>query len=488
MPNSSPQERRKRRDDRIDWEELEHAPNVDGMLSYLKRPEGGGSVSATQAVPEGGVAEKVKEPAENINHPSDTLPSISHPKLTTTSAQPIASSDLPLPKFTRTTDFPGVGKRRLHRCVLVQDAHSPGEQVLLNTLYRMAKNPRWGRAESEGSFLVSAPLTEIAEQTCMHETNVRANLRTLVDKLAIEIVAAENRRQQSARVYRIFSFKQILERRRSSGLEWVVKNRGVRFVSRERAEEILASDSLAADFEYESEVIASTSLPMRGSESLETRPSGIQPVVIRSTTIETKIDNSSTSHPPVTLVQGLHELLPVFDEQALESLWYECQIRAPSCTAEEVLYFAREKASICRNGKIQNPVGFLLTAVPKCFEGQSFVNFRHEQQKRTEAQRKLEKEQQETLRLQAEEASLEAEAYRRAEEKLKVMPNEDYDARCSKVRAELIRDHPQLKRWEKDQLEQTVRRKILREFQEKEQRELTNSGDVTFARLLTANR
>ena len=129
------------------------------------------------------------------------------------------------------------------------------------------------------------------------------------------------------------------------------------------------------------------------------------------------------------------------------------------------------------------------TLFPECHLYYAPISdFRHEQQKRTEAQRKLEKEQQETLRLQAEDASLEAEAYRRAEEKLKVMPNEDYDARCSKVRAELIRDHPQLKRWEKDQLEQTVRRKILREFQEKEQRELTNSGDVTFARLLTANR
>ena len=36
MSNSSKHKARKRRDDKLDWEELERAPNVEGMYSYLR--------------------------------------------------------------------------------------------------------------------------------------------------------------------------------------------------------------------------------------------------------------------------------------------------------------------------------------------------------------------------------------------------------------------------------------------------------------------
>src|SRR5689334_21064171 len=36
MSNSSKHKVRKRREDKLDWEELERAPNVEGMYSYLR--------------------------------------------------------------------------------------------------------------------------------------------------------------------------------------------------------------------------------------------------------------------------------------------------------------------------------------------------------------------------------------------------------------------------------------------------------------------
>jgi hypothetical protein len=46
------------------------------------------------------------------------------------------------------------------------------------------------------------------------------------------------------------------------------------------------------------------------------------------------------------------------------------------------------KAVIALNGKIQNPVGFLLTAVPKCFEGSAFAAYREEENRRKEEERR----------------------------------------------------------------------------------------------------
>ncbi len=37
-----------------------------------------------------------------------------------------------------------------------------------------------------------------------------------------------------------------------------------------------------------------------------------------------------------------------------------------------------------RTGRISNPIGFLLTAVPKCFLGETFQLYRAEEQKRLE--------------------------------------------------------------------------------------------------------
>lgn len=471
MRNTLTQPRRKRREDKIDWETLQHAPNVDGMLSYLQRPGGENAIASGAAVTisvDNGAGNT--NSGQQINY-SEALGSDSHVAETNSNeVKVLETPERPLPRFTRTTKFAGVGKRRLHRCALVQDAHSPGEQVVLNSLYRMAKSPRWGRPQADGSFLVSAGLRDIAEQTCMHETNVRFNLRSLIEKLAIEIVEDEDRKRQTARVYQVFSYKEILERRRASGLEWVIKNRGVRFISKEKVEEILASETLPSDFTDEIDALPSVPHPQPGSESLEARASGSQPLLLGNTSLENSFQETSSSFPPELLRKRLQELVPILDEEAVVSLWVECRMRVGDCTAEEVLYFAREKSLISRNGKIQNPVGFLLTAVPKCFEGQVFTTFREEQRKKAEEQRRLEAERQQITRLQGEQIAREAEAYRKSEEKLKSLPKHEYDAVFESTKEKLLKDHPQVRSYPAAEFEKLVRRRILTNLQERELR------------------
>lgn len=302
MPEPSKPARRKTRDDRIDWEELERAPNMKGMLSYLAptpsegalaaEPPPGESLpgesepgdsppvrSALGLISSGGAAAalalETSEPPVSERLPgaarpgeraqSETLPGVSEALLEAVPGEEVLRRPQPretLPgaslqkpeadasslnhlladpffRETPTTLVPGFGKRRFHRCVRVEDAHTAGEQLLLETLYRLARDPRWGRAEPDGAWLVTISMDELARHVRLHRTNVRANLTKLRAKLAIDLVALEDVREQSSRTYRLYPPAQILARRQQAGLEWVVKNRSVSFVPAEMVAEAI---------------------------------------------------------------------------------------------------------------------------------------------------------------------------------------------------------------------------------------------------------
>ena len=341
MPEPSKPARRKTRDDRIDWEELERAPNMKGMLSYLVPAPSGEALASESATSEplpsdsvagdshpffeltsssGAATALVREPsappvpetdtgatlpgerapsetlpdvsrgffestrAHGDLHgdpprstvpgatlpgeraPSETLPGVSgglsestHPRSNTDgeeapretlpgaslpSSEPGAASvdhllADPFFRETPTTLVPGFGKRRFHRCLRVEDAHTAGEQLLLETLYRLARDPRWGQAEPGGAWLVTISMDELARHVRLHRTNVRTNLTKLRAKLAIDLVALEDVREQSSRTYRLYPPAQILARRQQAGLEWVVKNRSVSFVPAEMVAEAI---------------------------------------------------------------------------------------------------------------------------------------------------------------------------------------------------------------------------------------------------------
>lgn len=66
------------------------------------------------------------------------------------------------------------------------------------------------------------------------------------------------------------------------------------------------------------------------------------------------------------------------DDDVLFRLVKSCQQKAPDCTPEEINHFIGEKARLI-SPRTRNSIGFLLSAVPKCFEGGSFKAFRRQQ-------------------------------------------------------------------------------------------------------------
>lgn len=66
------------------------------------------------------------------------------------------------------------------------------------------------------------------------------------------------------------------------------------------------------------------------------------------------------------------------DDDALSRLINNCQVRVGNCTEEEIVYFIHEKSALTtgKGTRIQNPIGFLIDAVPKCFSGDAIRLYR----------------------------------------------------------------------------------------------------------------
>ena len=69
-----------------------------------------------------------------------------------------------------------------------------------------------------------------AARLAMSDKAAKRNLGYLREKLAVDVLRTGDAATRTATTYRVYSFKAILERRRAAGLQFVVKDKGVRFV------------------------------------------------------------------------------------------------------------------------------------------------------------------------------------------------------------------------------------------------------------------
>src|SRR6476469_8748401 len=98
-----------------------------------------------------------------------------------------------------------------------QDAHTIWEQNIYEALWRS------GSDQPDGSRVVCAGYSILARMTRLAVKTVKRNLESLRKKLAVEPIAAEIAHTSTGRTYRVYSFRQILQRRRTSGLNRVLR-------------------------------------------------------------------------------------------------------------------------------------------------------------------------------------------------------------------------------------------------------------------------
>ena len=278
------------------------------------------------------------------------------------------------PKLSGSVDsslIPGRGRSKVRRCVLAQDGHSLGEEAIYQLLWRL------GRPEStdpNGSRTIRSGAAEIGVKINMAKKNVRQNISRLFEKLSLEILEDFNPVSSQARLYRIFSYKQILERRRESGLDYVLRNKGVVFCTKEGDVAVLSP--------------AYETLP--GDETYAVRPALAKSM--RQTQIPSKRERLSAPNLPAAdpvdieiVSRALSQYWPV-DQAAAEQLLRDCRTVRPDARADEIAFFVSEKVGMAKeNPKILNPTGLVLTTVPPCFKGAAFEQFRDRQERRAAA-------------------------------------------------------------------------------------------------------
>ena len=119
------------------------------------------------------------------------------------------------------TEAPLQRKGRIRRALNVEDGHSLAEQSVYLALWEA------GAATVDGNRVTRMGYHRLAQVTGLSWVSVKANLRSLEKKLAIEVTASENSAAREGKCYRVYSRTAVLERRERHGLVWVRRSRGV---------------------------------------------------------------------------------------------------------------------------------------------------------------------------------------------------------------------------------------------------------------------
>jgi hypothetical protein len=256
--------------------------------------------------------------------------------------------------------------KKIRRAVKVQDAHSTGEQALYQALWNE------GAPETADSKLIRIGYGGMQSLCGLDKSNCKNNTLSLIKKLAIEVIADFDIRRNEGNTYRVFSYGTILKRRKAAGMEWVMRSRGVQFVKSPIGKTPIG--------DCNSPVGES---PTGAMGETPTGPMGKTPIALRKG-IELQERTPSSS----VVWETLQPYCKVIDDDAISHLVERCRAVAPDCTEEEIAYFTQVKAEHARSrgSGVHNLMGFLQTAVPRCFEGAAFRKFRTERAKRAEAE------------------------------------------------------------------------------------------------------
>jgi hypothetical protein len=364
MPNSK---RRHKSDlQPITYDELVNSSSMDGLISFLDVKPGAPSSGAPQlrSVPvnEDSRPDVIPFPALV---PQD-IPTGGKPPLSRDAS--IGAPNVGAPEFTEeparsatagffTLSSPDIIHSRpleIREARYAQDGHTSGEQRLYEVLYKL------GRPVAKHANAVTIGERSLASQARMSYSSVQENARSLARKLAIEIRAASSK--NSPKTYVVFSYDEILKRRRSAGL--------THYFRRTSAVELVDPRSIDGSMSC-SEVGESghSGAPELGAPVVEKMPAQSR---------GSEIDNSF----PHQVLAAIRTTLLKADDDAALRIVAECRRVAPDVTAAEIADFILiEGPAIARNKSVQNPLGVLIRHIPRCC-GETLKQLRAEKARR----------------------------------------------------------------------------------------------------------
>jgi len=375
--------RPKREDEILDLDYLANNSTLEGMLSHLK-PELRTAFSDAFPAPIAGPSEPT---GPVINAPDIAAPPsvrLGEPPITT---GPIFTPPAPYhqeapsgdPETTPLEDAtadagpltiagPPIKLPRgvaLFRWKETPECHNRGEEQVRSKLWLSANNPK----DDSLDRFIEIPQSYISRICGLGETQTRAALRSLIEKLAI-VLEQDYHEDGRPRRYRIRSFKNLNHLRREAGLLWVLRQGpGVRLLDENGARGYLMNTGAAAITGAVIETFLGTAAPEITPATPPVTAGAAGPVTrpfLKGTNPEGR-EEAMSSSPVAELARRLGEWIRL-DDDAVRQIWDACRRGTSDCTPHEVAILAGTKFPLVRSGKIDNPAGLLISSVPKFFE------------------------------------------------------------------------------------------------------------------------
>jgi hypothetical protein len=241
-PKTSKRSKRKPAMEPLGWDEIVSQPGMGGYLSFLNGPVPLPHLQSTPALPPSPVIESIPEsesPPGVVSDPDPyATPHIEPDPVVVTdpgfnsSSEGLIRADpgvvsTPQSLAPEVVSIPAVPSHRLRirRCAATHDGHSLGEEVLYQSLWKAAS------PESAETRTIVIGWRGMSQLCRMTPKNCKINTQRLIRKLALEVLSPYNTPESIGTTYRVYSDQAIFERRRAAGFEWVVRSRGVEFVS-----------------------------------------------------------------------------------------------------------------------------------------------------------------------------------------------------------------------------------------------------------------
>jgi hypothetical protein len=260
-------------------------------------------------------------------------------------------------------------KRRAKPIRDVQDALTLAGQVLYKAMF--------GPPDGAKSKSCTKGYRQLAAETHLDKDTVRDLICELKDKGIVRETETYDPDTRSAKTYEVLSYKAILQIWRDAGLLFVTAGRRRPAFCTAQGELLTFGNTVRLEATATKNKVAQPERPTVGMvTAASTRPSGSE--VYRAAQGE-----------PVKVTEVLQALQQItgnpVDQEAADRLIKNCRTEATDCSVEEIVEFAWSKAFLCRSGKIENPIGFLITQIPKHFQGEALKTYREEKRKELEA-------------------------------------------------------------------------------------------------------
>jgi len=255
------------------------------------------------------------------------------------------------------------------RAYLAQDGHSHAEQAVYAALWEA------GAPETGGDRIVTMGLGRLSKAARLSENNCRLNIRSLVQKLALEEIGAENSRAGIGKTYRVYSYVTILTRRRAAGLEWVVRTKGVKFVD-QSIKSVPPTESV------------SPTAPRGGAPTESGGGPPTDSVPPYRNLFRNNSKEASSSEHATLLIERLASLGIHLDDDAGRHIISRCQNSDHTATVEEITVFAELKVrQLVKRRNVENWPGLLMASVPAYFDPPATDLSRYRAERRLEQEK-----------------------------------------------------------------------------------------------------